>query len=75
MSAVDKSGNESTLSSVVVGKPVSSGLPIIGTDYSLNDVTLGISEFFSSFWLIIAFAVSIPLSFYIAARVKLLFLD
>lgn len=75
VSAVDKSGNESTLSSVVVGKPVSSGLPIIGTDYSLNDVTLGISEFFSSFWLIIAFAVSIPLSFYIAARVKLLFLD
>lgn len=75
VSAVDKSGNESTLSSVVVGKPVSSGLPIIGTDYSLNDVTLGISEFFGSFWLIIAFAVSIPLSFYIAARVKLLFLD
>lgn len=75
VSAVDKSGNESTLSSVVVSKPISSGLPIIGTDYSLNDVTLGISEFFGSFWLIIAFAVSIPLSFYIAARVKLLFLD
>ncbi|MBX0351823.1 MULTISPECIES: fibronectin type III domain-containing protein [Bacillus cereus group] len=75
ISAVDKSGNESILSSVVIGTPISSGLPIVGTDYSLNDITLGISEFFGSFWLIIAFAVSIPLSFYIAARVKLLFLD
>ena len=49
------------------------GIPAINLTYSLADVANSVSNWVDSFWLIIAFAVSIPLAFYIANRVKSLF--
>jgi hypothetical protein len=73
--AVDITGNESLPSNTMTGTPITSGLPLLKTDYDLKDVTTGVSEWFSSYWLIIAFASAIPLSFYVASRLKLLFLE
>lgn len=75
VSAVDRSGNESDKSMLAIGMPAKVGLPKLTTNYELKDVAIGIESWFSSFWLILAFAIAIPLSFYIAARVKLLFID
>ncbi|HER2159113.1 TPA: hypothetical protein VJS58_001686 [Streptococcus pyogenes] len=50
-------------------------MPLLSTDYDLIDVAKGVENWFSSFWLIIAFAIAIPLSFYIASRIKLMFLE
>jgi hypothetical protein len=75
VSAVDLSGNEGVKSSVSSGIPLASKLPLISMDYTLSDVADAVSSWFASQWLILAFAISIPLSFYIASRVKLLFLD
>lgn len=49
------------------------GIPTINLTYSLADVATAVSNWFSSFWLILAFAVAIPLAFMIAGRVKGLF--
>ena len=49
------------------------GIPAINLTYNLADVANSVSNWVDSFWLIIAFAVSIPLAFYIANRVKSLF--
>jgi hypothetical protein len=75
VSAVDLSGNEGVKSSISSGIPLASKLPLISMDYTLSDVADAVSSWFTSQWLILAFAISIPLSFYIASRVKLLFLD
>uniref|UniRef100_UPI002022E9C2 hypothetical protein n=3 Tax=Enterobacterales TaxID=91347 RepID=UPI002022E9C2 len=75
VSAVDRSGNESSLSLAIVGTPISSGIPVLGTDYDLKDVAVGVEKWFSAYWLLLAFAVAIPLSFYIASRVKLMLID
>lgn len=75
ISAVDKSGNESPLTFAVSGSPVSQGLPVVETDYKLVDVASGVSSWFTAYWQILAFAIAIPLSFYVASRIKLLFLD
>lgn len=75
VSAVDYSGNESLLSEVSYGIPDASLLPAFKINYTLQDVSNGVSNLFSQYWLIIAFAASIPLSFYIASRIKLMFLD
>lgn len=48
-------------------------IPTITLNYDLADVATAVSNWFSSYWLIIAFAVGIPLSFMIANRVKGLF--
>jgi hypothetical protein len=48
-------------------------IPAITLTYSLADVATGIGNWFTSFWLILAFAVAIPLSFMVAGRVKSLF--
>jgi hypothetical protein len=48
-------------------------IPVINLTYELSDVATSISNWFSSFWLIIAFATAIPLAFLIAHRVKNLF--
>lgn len=74
VSAVDTSGNESELSSVVSNTPSMDALPIFKMGYSLEDVSKSVSNWFSEFWLILAFATSIPLSFLIANRVKSLFI-
>ncbi|MFD5022366.1 hypothetical protein ACFWMP_26030 [Paenibacillus sp. NPDC058367] len=52
---------------------MSSGIPTVSLAYTLSDVSTGVSNWFSSTWLILAFAVAIPLSFFIAHQVKGLF--
>jgi hypothetical protein len=48
-------------------------IPTITLTYNLADVATGVGNWFSSFWLILAFAVAIPLAFMVAGRVKGLF--
>lgn len=48
-------------------------IPPISLTYSLADVATGVANWFGSIWLIVAFAVAIPLAFLIANRVKGLF--
>jgi hypothetical protein len=48
-------------------------IPTVSLRYDLADVATSVSNWFSSFWLILAFAVAIPLAFFIAHRVKGLF--
>ncbi|MNW41503.1 hypothetical protein D3C74_186440 [compost metagenome] len=48
-------------------------IPTVTLNYNLADVATAVSNWFSSYWLILAFAVAIPLSFFIANRVKGLF--
>ncbi|MNW41499.1 hypothetical protein D3C74_186400 [compost metagenome] len=52
---------------------MTSSIPTVSLDYNLGDVATAVSNWFSSYWLILAFAVAIPLSFFIAHRVKGLF--
>ncbi|HER2174372.1 TPA: fibronectin type III domain-containing protein [Streptococcus pyogenes] len=75
ISAVDTSSNESPRTTEKQGIPNEDGMPLLSTDYDLIDVAKGVENWFSSFWLIIAFAIAIPLSFYIASRIKLMFLE
>lgn len=49
------------------------GIPSIALTYDLADVATAVSNWFGSMWLIVAFAVAIPLAFLIANRVKGLF--
>lgn len=48
-------------------------IPSVNLTYNLSDVANAVSSWFGSFWLIIAFAVAIPLAFLIANRIKHLF--
>jgi hypothetical protein len=48
-------------------------IPTVSLTYNLADVATSVSNWFSSFWLILAFAVAIPVAFYVANRVKDLF--
>lgn len=48
-------------------------IPTISLDYDLADVATAVGNWFSSFWLIVAFAVAIPVAFMVAVRVKNLF--
>lgn len=48
-------------------------IPAINLQYSLADVATAVQNWFSSFWLILAFATAIPLAFMIGHRVKGLF--
>ena len=50
------------------------GVPQIDLSYDLADVATSVTNWFSSFWLIVAFAVAIPLAFLIANRIKSLFI-
>ena len=49
-------------------------IPAVNLTYNLANVADSTSAWFGSFWLIIAFAVSIPLAFLIASRIKGLFI-
>lgn len=73
VTAVDTSGNESTQSLMATNSPDLMAVPTVSMDYSLVDVADGTSTWFSSIWLIVAFASAIPLAFYVANRIKLLF--
>jgi hypothetical protein len=48
-------------------------IPSVSLTYNLADIATGISNWFGSFWLILAFAIAIPMAFMIAGRVKGLF--
>lgn len=48
-------------------------IPAVNLTYNLADVATAVSNWFGSFWLILAFAVAIPLAFFVANRVKGLF--
>ncbi|HHT7203774.1 MULTISPECIES: hypothetical protein [Bacillales] len=50
-----------------------SKIPSVSLTYNLGDVSTAVSNWFGAYWLIIAFAVAIPLAFLIAHRVKNLF--
>lgn len=52
---------------------MASGIPTVNLTYNLADVATAVGNWFGSFWLILAFAVAIPLAFVIAGRVKGLF--
>lgn len=64
---------DSPRSNVVEVKPESSLAPDVALSYKLKDVAEGTSSWFNSFWLLLAFTISIPLSFYVSNRVKGLF--
>lgn len=49
-------------------------IPVINLTYDLADVATSVTNWFSSMWLIVAFAVAIPLAFLIANRIKSLFI-
>jgi fibronectin type 3 domain-containing protein len=73
VSSVDFTGNESAKSVIVTGKPVASNLPKVSVNFTLSDLVQAIAHWFSSIWLILAFCIAIPLSFYVAHRVKNLY--
>lgn len=75
VSAVDHSGNESALTDALNGTPTTDALPILTVGFDLGDVADGVTTWFDSLWLILAFAVAIPLAFYIGNRVKQLVLS
>ncbi|WP_324665951.1 fibronectin type III domain-containing protein [Bacillus pacificus] len=68
--AVDRSGNASTLSFAAFGTPDENMIPIIESNYSLQDVSDGVGVMFGQFWSVLAFAVGIPLAFYIIYKLK-----
>lgn len=53
--------------------PSIKAVPDVGLNYGLKDVAEGTSSWFNSYWLILAFTIAIPLSFYVSNRVKGLF--
>ncbi|WP_144496004.1 fibronectin type III domain-containing protein [Bacillus pumilus] len=70
--AVNSSSKTSELSTKT-GTPYEKGMPSFKNGYKLKDVGDGVTSWFSSLWLILAFAIGIPLAFYISHRIKALF--
>ncbi|PGT07303.1 hypothetical protein COD05_16060 [Bacillus cereus] len=68
--AVDRSGNASDLSLAAFGTPDVNSIPVIESDYSVKHVSDGVGTMFSGLWLALAFAVSIPLAFYVIYKLK-----
>ncbi|WP_176542604.1 fibronectin type III domain-containing protein [Bacillus toyonensis] len=68
--AVDRSGNVSELSLSAFGTPDINTIPIIESKYSLEDVSDGVGVMFSQLWFVLAFAVGIPLAFYVIYKLK-----
>lgn len=54
---------------------MTTGIPSITLTYDLADVATAISNWFSAYWLIVAFAVAIPMAFLIAGYIKGLFVS
>ena len=74
ISAVDTAGNESEQSPAFTAIPSSENLPIFKLDTNLSSVVGSVESWFSEIWLLVAFAVSIPLAFLISQRLKSLFI-
>lgn len=71
---VDTSGNKAEPSPVAPATPSAEELPIFELPIELSGVGTSVSNWFSEIWLLVAFAVSIPLSFNIGRRIKSLFI-
>ena len=54
---------------------MASGIPSVTLTYSLADVATGVSNWFSGYWLMTAFAIAIPLTFFIIHQVKSVFMN
>lgn len=72
VTAVNSVG-ESVKSNAINGTPSSKALPYITYTYSLKDVATGVANWFSGYWMILAFVIAIPLSFAVGSRIKGLF--
>jgi len=72
ISAVNDIG-ESEKSEKVTVIPSEAHLPFIALGYDLKDVSDGTSNWFGSFWLILAFVIAIGLSFWFGRNIKTLF--
>lgn len=64
---------ESSSSNAIELTPDASIVPDISLGYNLKDIADGTGSWFDSMWLLLAFVIAIPLSFYIGNRVKGLF--
>lgn len=73
ISSIDHSGNESVKSVSVSASPVATNVPKVHVNFTLMDIVNGIQNWFSSIWVLLAFVIAIPLSFYIANRIKALY--
>lgn len=84
--AFDKSGNKSVKSNIVNFKPDQTQVPPVNIGggsssngdhdgYSLKDISDGTSNWFGSLWLLLAFAIAIPIAFIIGRRIKGLFIS
>lgn len=68
--AVDYSKNTSALSLPAYGTPNKNTIPVIDSRYTVGDVSDGVGTMFGQIWPILAFAVGIPLGFYIIYKLK-----
>lgn len=68
--AVDRSGNGSELSLAAFGTPDVHTIPVIESNYGVKDVSDGIGVMFVQIWPLLAFAVGIPLGFYVIYKLK-----
>ena len=66
---------ESQSSNLIALLPEVGLLPDVTMNYGLKDVADSSSYWFTSIWLILAFSISIPLAFYLANRIKGLFVS
>lgn len=69
VTAVNSVG-ESQKSNLITLIPDPNKAPPITLGYGLSDLAKGVSDWFTSFWGILAFCIAIPLAFYIGNRVK-----
>lgn len=68
--AVDRSGNVSELSLAAFGTPDVNTIPVIESNYGVSDVSDGVGTMFGQIWPLLAFAVGIPLGFYVIYKLK-----
>ncbi|PFS61499.1 hypothetical protein COK41_18230 [Bacillus cereus] len=68
--AVDRSGNASDLSLAAFGIPDVNTIPVIDSNYGVKDVSDGVGTMFGQIWPLLAFAVSVPLAFYVIYKLK-----
>ncbi|MFD5022371.1 fibronectin type III domain-containing protein [Paenibacillus sp. NPDC058367] len=69
VAAINQIGESDKVGPIVVTPSESSPVDVT-LGYSLKDISDGTANLFSAQWLLLAFAISIPLSFYISNRVK-----
>ncbi|PAF30775.1 fibronectin type III domain-containing protein [Paenibacillus sp. 7516] len=64
---------DSEPSNTVMVTPSIKSVPEVSMSYKLKDVADSTSNWFSSYWTLLAFVIAIPLSFYVSNRIKGLF--